>query len=119
MAVVTSASAIPPATAPRPVAFCSEMPLNAFRIPSTVPNSPTNGAVEPMVAGTPVGGHSEIGARPVRGSWRSQAAKTDTWLRVSLANVASMGCFFLRGTRLVIAILYHFELWPGTLVNQA
>src|SRR6185437_9574236 len=49
-AVVTSASAIPPATAPRPVAFCSEMPLNGFRMPTTVPNRPTKGAVEPMVA---------------------------------------------------------------------
>src|SRR5882762_2579950 len=53
MAVVTSASAIPPATAARPVAFSCEMPLNAFRMPTTVPNSPTNGAVDPMVARPP------------------------------------------------------------------
>ena len=26
------------------------MPLNAFKMPTTVPNRPTNGAVEPMVA---------------------------------------------------------------------
>ncbi len=53
IAVVTSASEIPPATAPRPVAFCVEISLNAFRMPTTVPNSPTNGAVEPMVAKPP------------------------------------------------------------------
>src|SRR5205814_97895 len=44
-AVVTRASAIPPATAARPVAFSCEIPLKAFRMPITVPNSPTNGAV--------------------------------------------------------------------------
>ena len=30
-----------------------EMPRNAFKIPTTVPNSPTKGAVEPMVARPP------------------------------------------------------------------
>ena len=49
-AVVTSASEIPPATAPRPVDFESEIPLNALMMPTTVPNSPTKGPVEPMVA---------------------------------------------------------------------
>ncbi len=50
MAVVTSASEMPPATAPRPVDFSVEMPLNALMMPTTVPNSPTKGAVDPMVA---------------------------------------------------------------------
>src|SRR4029077_10131466 len=49
-AVVTSASAIPPATADRPVALLCSMPLKAFKMPTTVPNSPTNGAVDPIVA---------------------------------------------------------------------
>src|SRR2546430_4655757 len=49
-AVVTSASEIPPATADRPVALFAAMPLNAFKIPTTVPKRPTKGAVEPMVA---------------------------------------------------------------------
>ena len=34
----------------RPVDFEVEIALNAFMMPTTVPNSPTNGAVEPMVA---------------------------------------------------------------------
>jgi len=46
--VVTNASAIPPATADRPVALLCSMPLKAFKMPTTVPNSPTNGAVEPI-----------------------------------------------------------------------
>jgi hypothetical protein len=50
IAVATSASAIPPATAPRPVDFSAAMPRNALMMPTTVPNRPTKGAVEPMVA---------------------------------------------------------------------
>ena len=38
------------ATAPRPVDFSFEIPLNALMMPTTVPNRPTKGAVEPMVA---------------------------------------------------------------------
>src|SRR3990172_2223514 len=49
-AVATRASEIPPATADRPVAFWAAMPLKALMMPTTVPNRPTKGAVEPMVA---------------------------------------------------------------------
>src|SRR5580704_13011722 len=52
-AVVTRASEIPPATAARPVAFSLAIPLKAFRMPTTVPNRPTKGAVEPIVARPP------------------------------------------------------------------
>src|SRR5271167_899008 len=52
-AVVTRASEMPPATAASPVAFSLAMPLKAFRMPTTVPNSPTKGAVEPIVAKPP------------------------------------------------------------------
>src|SRR3982750_803314 len=45
-AVVTNASEIPPATAPRPVALCFAISENAFKMPTTVPNSPTNGSAE-------------------------------------------------------------------------
>src|SRR5271167_419091 len=41
---------MPPATAERPVAFAVAMPLKALMMPTTVPNRPTKGAVEPMVA---------------------------------------------------------------------
>ncbi len=52
-AVVTRASEIPPATAPIPEVFCVAICWKAFKIPTTVPNSPINGAVEPMVARPP------------------------------------------------------------------
>src|ERR1041385_6336528 len=50
IAVVTSASEIPPATAPRPVDFSVEMPLNALMMRTTVPNRATNGAGEHIAA---------------------------------------------------------------------
>jgi hypothetical protein len=53
-AVVTSASAIPADTAPMPPEPVSAMPLKALMMPTTVPNRPMNGAVEPMVARPPV-----------------------------------------------------------------
>src|SRR5882762_3655809 len=53
MAVVMRASEIPPATAARPWTLAVAMPLKAFKIPTTVPKSPTKGAVEPMVAKLP------------------------------------------------------------------
>ena len=49
-AVSTSASAIPAETAPRPPEPVAAMPWNAVMMPTTVPSSPTNGAVDPMVA---------------------------------------------------------------------
>ena len=52
-AVVTSASEIPPATAPIPEVFCVAIAWKAFRIPTTVPNRPIKGAVDPMVASPP------------------------------------------------------------------
>ena len=53
-AVASSASAMPGATTARLVVCDFEMPMKLFMIPQTVPNSPTNGAVAPMVARTPV-----------------------------------------------------------------
>jgi hypothetical protein len=51
-AVVTRASEMPPATAPMPEVFWVAICWKAFRMPMTVPSSPTNGAVAPMVART-------------------------------------------------------------------
>jgi len=51
-AVVTRASEIPPATAPIPEVFWVAICWKALRIPTTVPNRPTKGAVAPMVART-------------------------------------------------------------------
>src|SRR6186713_3236762 len=45
---------MPGATTARLVVWASEMPMNEFMMPQTVPNRPTNGAVAPMVASTPV-----------------------------------------------------------------
>src|SRR2546430_10561785 len=53
-AVVMSASAIPDDTeASEPPPPDAAMPVKAFTIPITVPSSPTNGAVEPVVARMP------------------------------------------------------------------
>jgi len=52
-AVVTSASAIPPATAAIPAVSSVFMPWNALMMPIVVPNSPTNGATDPIVARPP------------------------------------------------------------------
>src|SRR5207244_634983 len=50
IAVATSASEIPPATAHRPVDCSFEIPLHASMMPTTVPNRPTKAAGEPRVA---------------------------------------------------------------------
>src|SRR5581483_4243415 len=52
-AVASKASAMPGATTARLVVWEWEMPMNAFMMPHTVPNRPTNGAVAPIVARTP------------------------------------------------------------------
>ena len=49
-AVVTSASAMPGATARRLAAPASPSPVNASMIPHTVPNNPMNGVTDPVVA---------------------------------------------------------------------
>src|SRR3984893_15987078 len=54
IAVASSASAIPGATTARLVVCDFEMPIKLFRMPHTVPNSPTNGEVAPMVASNPM-----------------------------------------------------------------
>ncbi|CCV04571.1 exported hypothetical protein [Mesorhizobium metallidurans STM 2683] len=54
IAVASSASAMPGATTARLVVCACEMPMKAFMMPQTVPNRPTKGAVEPIVASTPV-----------------------------------------------------------------
>src|SRR5258708_22457734 len=52
IAVASSASAIPGATTARFVVCDFEMPIKLFMMPQTVPNSPTKGAVAPIVAST-------------------------------------------------------------------
>ena len=52
-AVVTSASAMPAETEPRPPEPVAAMAWKAVMMPATVPSRPTNGAVEPMVASEP------------------------------------------------------------------
>src|SRR2546426_11793150 len=49
-AVVNSASEIPPATAAIPADSAFFMPRKALMMPNTVPNKPTKGAVDPIVA---------------------------------------------------------------------
>src|SRR6267378_856423 len=53
-AVASSASAMPGATTARFVVCDLEMPIKLFMMPHTVPNSPTNGEVAPMVASSPM-----------------------------------------------------------------
>src|SRR3984893_13973409 len=53
-AVASSASAMPGATTARLVVCDFEMPIKLFMMPQTVPNSPTNGDVAPMVASNPM-----------------------------------------------------------------
>jgi len=53
-AVASSASAMPGATTARLVVCDFEMPMKLFIMPQTVPNRPTNGAVAPMVANSPM-----------------------------------------------------------------
>ena len=50
MAVATKASAMPGATIASVACFTWPKPMKAFRMPHTVPNKPTYGLVEPMVA---------------------------------------------------------------------
>ncbi len=45
---------MPGATTARLVVCAREMPMKLFMMPQTVPKRPTKGAVEPMVASTPV-----------------------------------------------------------------
>src|SRR6202167_4781622 len=53
-AVASSASAMAGATTARFVVCDFEMPMKLFMMPQTVPNSPTNGEVAPMVASSPM-----------------------------------------------------------------
>ena len=53
-AVASKASAMPGATTARLVVWDLEIPMNAFMMPQTVPNRPTNGAVAPIVASMPM-----------------------------------------------------------------
>ena len=52
IAVAINASPIGPATTSNPADLVAEIFLSASMIPQTVPNSPMNGAVEPMLAST-------------------------------------------------------------------
>jgi hypothetical protein len=49
-AVSMSASEMPMETEARPAEPLAPMPWNALMTPTTVPSSPTKGAVDPMVA---------------------------------------------------------------------
>ncbi len=73
IAVASSASAMPGATTARLVVFAWLMPMNEFMMPQTVPNRPTKGAVEPIVASRPV---PRAIARPARASMRDSAMAT-------------------------------------------
>src|ERR1700688_4195284 len=70
-AVASSASAIPGATTARFVVCDFEMPIKLFMMPHTVPNSPTNGDVAPMVASSP------RPSRILRASARTISAKLE------------------------------------------
>src|SRR5271165_1786830 len=54
IAVASSASAMPGATTARLVVCAFEMPMKLFMMPQTVPNRPTKGEVEPIVANSPM-----------------------------------------------------------------
>src|SRR5438445_6815643 len=71
IAVASNASAIPGATTARLVVCAFEMPIKLFMMPHTVPNSPTNGEVAPMVASNP------MPSRVRRASAREISAKLD------------------------------------------
>src|SRR6202140_6012814 len=71
IAGASSASAMPGATTARLVVCDFEMPIKLFMMPHTVPNSPTNGDVAPMVASTP------MPSRIRRASARTISAKLD------------------------------------------
>src|SRR5580698_3159991 len=70
-AVASSASAMPGATTARLVVCDFEMPIKLFMMPHTVPNSPTNGEVAPMLASSP------MPRRTLRASARTISAKLD------------------------------------------
>ncbi|CAH2405990.1 conserved hypothetical protein [Mesorhizobium escarrei] len=83
IAVASKASAIPGATTARLVVCACEMPMKAFMMPQTVPNRPTKGAVEPIVASTPVPRDMRRAAaasmRDRREVTRSFSPSPDTW----------------------------------------
>ena len=64
---------MPGATTARLVVCDFEMPMKLFMMPHTVPNSPTNGAIAPMVARMPV---PRMMARPPFASMRSSREAT-------------------------------------------
>src|SRR6202521_4560459 len=64
---------MPGATTARFVVCFKEMPMKLFMMPHTVPNSPTNGAVAPIVASGPV---PRTMARPTAASIRSRREAT-------------------------------------------
>src|SRR3954471_20930657 len=74
-AVASSASAMPGATTARLVVCDFEMPMKLFMMPQTVPNRPTKGDVEPMVASTPMPMRMRrASARTI--SWKLEAARS-------------------------------------------
>src|ERR1700745_878460 len=74
MAVASSASAMPGATTARFVVWALEMPMKLFMMPHTVPNRPTKGAVEPIVARMPVPRETRrLMSISMRSSWRASA----------------------------------------------
>ncbi|CAH2406044.1 hypothetical protein MES4922_420056 [Mesorhizobium ventifaucium] len=83
IAVASKASAMPGATTARLVVCACEMPMKAFMMPQTVPKRPTKGAVEPIVAKTPVPRDMRRAAaasmRDRREVTRSFSPSPDTW----------------------------------------
>ena len=75
MAVVISASEMPPATAPsEPPPPEAIMPVKAFTIPIVVPSRPTNGAVAPIVARMP---RPRFSSATMINIWRSTARSAE------------------------------------------
>ena len=54
VAVASKASAMPGATTARFVVWDFEIPMKLFMMPQTVPNRPTKGDIEPIVARNPM-----------------------------------------------------------------
>ena len=97
-AVANSASAMPGATTARFVVCACEIPMKLSMMPHTVPNNPMNGAVEPMVARSPV---ARINWRPSVASVRSSRDATRSLIPTAGAAPDSLISFV--AARIIIA----------------
>jgi hypothetical protein len=94
------------ATTARLVVWVLAMPMKLFMMPHTVPNRPTNGAVEPMVASTPV---PLLMVRPLAATRRSEA-EADAFLDAFF--FAGVG----RQAHLFEGVVH--QDWPGCLPSE-